>query len=146
MMPYKERLSHELKSNGLRVTKARLYVLELFHATSKALSHQDIEERLQSKGIDLDTVTIYRTLSSLTKADIIHKITGSDRSFHYAYVNSSKHTGHINTSSHPHFTCQKCTHTYCLPELVSPITIETPKGFQYTHAEITLVGFCPQCA
>lgn len=141
----KEELSELLKSKNLRVTKARLCVLEHLIEASEAMSHVLLVECLQSKGINLDSVTIYRTLHSLTETGIIHKITGVDRSFHYAFARTDHKNDHKKVSNHPHFTCQKCTHTFCLPELSSPIHIDTPEGFEYVHAEITLVGYCPEC-
>jgi len=144
-MDHSTELSLILKSSGLRVTKSRLCVLDLLITASEAMSHQHVEEYLHSKGIYLDTVTIYRTLNSLTEAGVIHKITGVDRSYQYAFAKTSQVDKH-HTANHPHFTCQKCTHTYCLPDMPTPTEIKAPVGFELIHAEITLVGYCPECA
>jgi Fur family transcriptional regulator, ferric uptake regulator len=145
-MVQKDNIYDILRSSRLRITNARIRILDLLISSSEALSHQQVEEGLKAKGFHIDTVTIYRTLNSLTEYGVIHKVTGVDRSFLYAFAQLSGKSDHQHSSNHPHFTCQKCTHTFCLPELSESVTIQAPQGFELIHAEITLVGFCPECA
>lgn len=133
-----------LKSHGLRVTQARIALLDLLMDQHGPVSHQQIEAMLEESSSPIDRVTIYRTLHSLTECGILHKITGIDRSFTYAYVqegNEGEHHG----GDHAHFVCERCSHTFCLLEVDVPATIGTPSGFELKHTEVKLFGYCPDC-
>ena len=76
-----------LRDSDLRITHARTSVLATLLAASRALSHQEIQEALA----DMDRVTLYRALDSLTEAGLSHKIAGDDRV--YRYSASQEHGG-----------------------------------------------------
>ncbi len=133
-----------LRSNGLRITPARMAVLEVLMHQQGPISHQQLEGLLNQNGSHIDRVTIYRTLHSLTECGILHKITGADRTFSYGYRNDDNQEEH-HGMEHPHFVCEKCAHTYCLPDVPILNSIATPSGFELKHTEIKLFGYCPEC-
>jgi Fur family transcriptional regulator, ferric uptake regulator len=133
-----------LKANGLRVTQARIAVLEVLMQQNGPISHQQIESKLEAQDSRIDRVTIYRTLHSLTECGILHRIMGIDRSFSYAYKRDDTHQDH-HGSEHAHFVCERCTHTFCLTEVDMPKSIVTPTGFELKHTEVKLFGYCPEC-
>jgi len=140
-----EVIEAQLRVSGLRVTQARLHILGLLMAHNGALNHQQIEDYLTQNGLITDRVTIYRTLHSLTDSGIIHKIPGLDRTFSYAYRSADAHDAQ-HASSHPHFVCEQCSQTICLPDVTVAISnMQTPDGFEFHHTELKLVGLCAEC-
>jgi len=133
-----------LKSKGLRITQARIAVLDVLMQQHGPLSHQQIEAILEQHDSRIDRVTIYRTLHSLTECGILHKIMGIDRSYSYAFKRDDAHQDQHGTE-HPHFVCERCSHTFCLPDVDVPNTIHTPTGFELRHTEVKLFGYCPEC-
>lgn len=133
-----------LKTHGLRVTPARTVILDLLMNQHGPVSHQQIESLLEVSASPIDRVTIYRTLHSLTECGILHKVTGLDRSFSYAYVQDANQGEH-HSGDHAHFVCERCSHTFCLPEVDVPEAIHTPSGFELKHTEVKLFGYCPDC-
>jgi Fur family ferric uptake transcriptional regulator len=133
-----------LKSNGLRVTQARIEILDVLMQQHGPLSHQQIEGIILGHGSHIDRVTIYRTLHSLTECGILHRVMGIDRSFSYAFKNTHDHEEHHGIE-HPHFVCEKCALTFCLPEVEVQQNIPTPSGFELKHTEVKLFGYCPEC-
>jgi Fur family transcriptional regulator, ferric uptake regulator len=144
MQNIKDAIIEVLKSRSLRITQARISVLDVLMNQHGPISHQQIESILQERDSCIDRVTIYRTLHSLTDCGILHKITGVDRSYSYAYKRDSDQQNQHGTE-HPHFVCERCSHTFCLPELDVPKTIATPTGFELKHTEVKLFGYCPEC-
>ena len=133
-----------LKTHGLRVTLARVTVLELLMCQRNPLSHQQIEDLLDGHHAKMDRVTIYRTLHSLTDCGLLHKVMGIDRSFSYAYKTNVEENVH-HGADHPHFVCERCAHTFCLTELDVPTTVNIRAGFSTRHTEVKLYGYCPEC-
>jgi len=133
-----------LKTKGLRITPARVAVLEVLMEQNGPISHQQIENILEQQESHIDRVTIYRTLHTLTECGILHKIMGMDRSYSYAFKMDEVHKDQHGTE-HPHFVCERCSHTFCLPEVEVPSSINTPSGFELKHTEVKLFGYCPEC-
>lgn len=161
-----------LRNSDLRITHARTSVLATLLGASRALSHQEIQEALE----DMDRVTLYRALDSLTEAGLSHKIAGDDRVYRYSAsiehgesargIASSAHGQH----QHSHFKCTRCSKVFCLdvgndakllegsvlaPGLDASIWRKQVqgmlqqtlgKGFQSHEIELTIKGFCAECA
>lgn len=144
MFQKQKQIAGLLKSHGLRVTQARVVLLELLMNQHGPISHQQIETMLDESESPIDRVTIYRTLHSLTECGILHRVTGLDRSFSYAYVNDGA-SGEHHGGDHAHFVCERCSHTFCLPEVDAPAALSTPTGFELKHTEVKLFGYCPDC-
>ncbi len=134
-----------LRAHGLRVTPVRCRIVELLHRLPGAMTHQQVLDEFVAQGVDMDRVTVYRTLNSLTDVGILHRITGLDRTFSYALLRPAPAEAHRD--DHPHFVCEQCSHTFCLPEIPLPLAeIHTPKGFTGHYAEVKVFGLCPDCS
>ena len=70
-----------LSKRGLRLTKCRISVLNMFLEKKHALTHGDIENTLKD---EYDRVTLYRTLSSFQNSGLIHQILDRDGANKYA--------------------------------------------------------------
>ncbi len=60
-----------LKMHNLRLTEGRREILDVIKHSKRALSHPEVEERLQTH---VDRITTYRTLQSFKKKGIVHSI------------------------------------------------------------------------
>ena len=96
-----------LRLARLRVTAARIAILDVLCHAERALDAQQVFDQLRSartpagKPIKTDRVTIYRTLTALAKSKIAHRVDVGDRIHRYALA--GEHTAHDHDRSHvPH--------------------------------------------
>jgi len=119
-------------------TPARVAVLAALLQAGRPLSHAEINRRLRRRETP-DRVTLYRTLTWLTRQGLAHRVVGEDRVAHYA-VSSTK-----NRDAHAHFYCNRCAHFYCLNDVaVAPARL--PRGFTAHDAGFVIRGRCAACA
>jgi Fur family ferric uptake transcriptional regulator len=129
-----------LAEHGARPTRARIAVLSILLAAREALTHHEVERRLQH-GHDVDRVTLYRVLEWLTERGLAHKLAGDDRVWRFS-VNAR---GHASGTAHAHFQCNECGKVICLDETRMP-PISLPRGFRRRGVEVTVKGSCAACA
>ena len=129
-----------LKKYGLSITETRISILSLFHQTTGALAHQDIEKKASNK---YDRVTIYRTLQTFVDKGIIHTIPTTDNSIKYALCKDNCSQGHHH-DNHIHFICDNCNITFCLDHVIVP-NINLPKGFKASQTDLVVSGTCNNC-
>lgn len=129
-----------LKSNGLKVTKPRLRVLEVISDKKTAIKQPELEKVF---GSEIDRVTLYRILASFEDKGILHKIFDLHGTATYA-ICSSKCTEHHHHDQHVHFICSVCNSVYCLDEISIP-KINVPQNFSLHSIGINAVGICSDC-
>lgn len=128
-----------LRAAGLRKTRARRAVLEVLSETDRPLSHQEIAGL--SKIRVLDRVTLYRTLTTLNQAGLLHRVQGIDGVWRFR--------GHRTRSgrcggNHIHFLCLECHQMSCLPEQRLP-WVEEPEGAEVFGKQLLVYGRCGEC-
>lgn len=132
-----EKTARQLLQNTKgRITPIRLQTVLLLLSSDSALNHQTLEKRAIEQGLNIDRVTLYRTLDWLIEQGIAHKINSVDRHCYYSIQANSQHP-------HAHFHCKKCQQVFCLK--TSAPVIDAPPEYWVEQAELTLQGFCPQC-
>jgi Fur family ferric uptake transcriptional regulator len=127
-----------IRDTGDRLTNARIHVLAALLGAGRALTHNEIETRL-NRADGINRVTVYRVLEWLTKRGIAHKIAGEDRVWRFN-VAGGGHTG-----QHAHFVCNGCGRVLCLDEVSEPPEPQLPAGFQLQDVELTVKGLCDAC-
>ncbi len=127
-----------IRSTGDRVTSPRVHVLGVLLGAGRALTHNEIEARLDPN-LGINRVTVYRILEWLTQNNIAHKLSGEDRVWRFS-VQEQGHTG-----EHPHFVCNACGRVLCLAESAESPKPRLPVGFQPTEVELTVKGLCDAC-
>ncbi len=127
-----------LKNAGLYYTEARVAILEVLAKAKQPLSQDQISQGLSAKP---DKVTIYRTLTSLLKADLVHRAYVDERAAFYELA-----THCSKSQCHPHFTCTQCGRTHCLIDLKIPMAKSPHQGFLIHRQKVRLEGLCPACA
>lgn len=89
-----------LKGAGLRVTAARVAILDVLCHAEKALDAQQVVARLAAGAPETDRVTVYRTLGALARAGIAHRVHAGDRVWRYALAGAG--TGRATSGHRAH--------------------------------------------
>lgn len=127
-----------LRTAKLYCTTGRVAILKVLLKAGKPLSQDEIAHR-SGEG-HFDKVTIYRTLESLLKVGLVHKVFIDKRARHFELARHC--TEH---QCHPHFTCTSCGQTHCLTEISLPMAKSPHKGFIIRRQQVRLEGLCPAC-
>lgn len=128
-----------LRSKGLRQTRARKAVLELLDRAGRPLSQHEIAGSPETRGFD--RVTLYRTLATLQKVGLLHRIQGIDGVWRFR--SHSAHPGAC-AGNHIHFLCLECSQMDCLPEQPLP-WIREPEGAEVLGMQLVVYGRCAAC-
>ncbi len=124
-----------IKEAKLKVTPARLLMIEMFSDFCKPLSAEDIFKKTR-----LDLVTIYRTLSSFERAGILKKVNLQKNSQYYE----------ISNHHHHHIICTDCglveEFNICeIDKITKKVTAESKKFGSITEHSLELFGTCKNC-
>lgn len=132
-------LNKKLQNNNIRLTAVRQLVLRMFVENDFALSLSDLEARLDTA----DRTTLFRTLKTFEKNNIIHTIEIGNGVKKYALCKGNCQEGHHDF--HIHFECLHCHHIFCLNNVGVP-KLNLPKGFIVNDANVLLKGICLNCS
>ncbi len=135
----KHQAEDRLKRAKLRSTKHRICVLSALQDAHRPLSHPEIQQILSN--IKLDRVTLYRILSSLTEASLVHQVQGIDGIWRFC---SHDEDSSSCPGGHPHLLCESCGMMKCLTEYKLP-HYEVPEDFRVMHKQMVITGICADC-
>lgn len=128
-----------LEKAGVRVTAVRLLIWrEIRHTFTGAFSLADVDDALPT----VDKSTIFRTLTLLSDAHLLHDIDDGSGSHKYCVCH---HDDTLHCTGHVHLTCRICRRTFCLPNVRIP-QVMLPEGFEPEETEYLVKGICPECA
>ena len=128
-----------LHSAGLRRTRAREVVLALLRTTGKPLTHHEVAACPEAQG--LDRVTVYRTLTALAGAGLVHRVQGVDGVWRFG-MHDPVRPG--CPGNHAHCLCLVCGTMRCLTDQPMPF-VSVPEGWRVDGKQLLLYGRCPQC-
>jgi Fur family ferric uptake transcriptional regulator/Fur family zinc uptake transcriptional regulator len=128
-----------LRGAGLRRTRARQVVLEALQRARRPVTHQEIAAEPDLR--QLDRVTLYRTLASLARARLLHRVQGLDGAWRYC---SHRAVDGRCGGDHIHFLCLSCHRMSCLPEQPLP-WVEAPAGAEVMGKQLVVYGRCAGC-
>ena len=128
-----------LHVTGLRVTSQRALILEIIRRGGEHLDADEIHLRAREKQPRLSLSTVYRTLQTLKKLDLVEKVHFDEEHHHYEVKPSAEHH---------HLVCLGCGRVvefqYPLARLVKRNVTEA-KDFEITGSEIRMTGYCSKC-
>lgn len=134
------KILQQLKSNGFRITKIRLSLIELFLNGNHALSVQEILQKLKIRKLHPNKTTIYRELTFLINQKIIIELQFSDDKKRYESALSHHHH---------HLVCTKCE---AIQDVVLGKDLEVEerhiakyKQFKVMNHTLEFFGLCAEC-
>lgn len=135
-----EHWRERLRAAGLRVTSTRLDILRVMCASDTPLNAQDLQHALPAGSAD--RVTVYRTLASLVKSGLAHRIDPGDRVWRFRLTEEAH-------ADHPHFVCDACGAVECLDDASVRVSLEgadRERAARITQSDVYLHGACDTCA
>ncbi|MBN1963971.1 MAG: transcriptional repressor [Anaerolineae bacterium] len=131
----------DLRAHGHRITTPRRLVLdELLAHRDVHLSCEDVIEALTTRGLELDPVTVYRTLQWLKDAGLVAQ---TDLGMGYAVYSW------VEDPPHHHLVCQGCGRIINVDDALFESlreTLRTRYGFQARIEHFAIFGLCQDCA
>ena len=121
-----------------RKTKTLKIVLDLFDKRDNAYSVVELVSIFSKK---MNKTTVYRILDRLEDSGLLHSFLDKDGLKRYAKESSIINTSQKNTD-HPHFVCDDCGISTCLPLEVS---IPSIPNFKINNSEHLYTGQCHDC-
>ncbi|MBL7988591.1 MAG: transcriptional repressor [Chlorobi bacterium] len=134
-----DELDDLLRSQGLRSTSARRSVYAALHSSNSPLSAAQVDEALNATGVAIDLVTVYRTLETLERCDLIMRVERMKEGWRYA----------IRAKEHHHsIVCSLCGSASPLEQCqLSRVErdLEQSTGFSNVRHSLQFFGTCPDC-
>jgi Fe2+ or Zn2+ uptake regulation protein len=131
-----------LHEAGLKSTVSRIRVLRLFFTAKTPLRIKDMFKKLGTKDVDIDMVTIYRTIEMLCKKNIVHRVDFCEDSAYYELTNAKHDRHHITcTTCHKRANVDMCSY----PEFETRLHKQIPLFATITRHSIEYFGQCKKC-
>ncbi|MFH1382415.1 MAG: Fur family transcriptional regulator [Chloroflexota bacterium] len=128
-----------LNNTGVRITNQRALVLEIIRQGRGHLDADEIHRRARLKQPRLSLSTVYRTLQTLKKLNLIEEIHFDEAHHHYEMK---------PVTEHHHLVCLGCGRVvefqYPLTRLVRKHITEA-RSFEIVGSEIRMTGYCHEC-
>lgn len=133
-----DKIEHKLNDRSVKPTAMRTMVLKYLIKNGKSISLSDLQDALDT----VDKSTLYRTLKTFEKNNLVHTINDGSGKLKYALCTETCDSDVDH--QHFHFTCIKCSETYCLPATKLP-SVELPPDFSVSETNLVLKGICSEC-
>ncbi len=133
-----DQITSMLKAKNLKVTPQRLAIFNVLCNTVEHPSAESIYNALQETHPTMSLATIYKTLDTLKKANLIQELNVGEDRFRYDAI----------IHNHPHMICNHCgqvydLHTLVVDQLIGQLQKET--DFTIESEKIFLYGTCSDC-
>ena len=125
-----------LKYNGIRPTQQRVAVYHYLLTHPVHPSADTIYQALSAQYPVFSRTTIYNTLNSLVKADLVRAIK----------IKSEEQCFDANNKDHGHFYCVKCRNIFDFEFENNTLTSICPTGFSASHGDVYFTGICKNCS
>jgi Fe2+ or Zn2+ uptake regulation protein len=139
---FEELALEALRQAGLRITMPRIQVIRALGESNRPLTANEIHGRIGESGGRVDSVSVYRILSTLQAIGAVHRIGVMD-----AFYACGLHSERAHDTQH--FVCESCG---CVIEVDLPetatksVTNEAAKvGFEPSEIRLEVLGQCEHC-
>ncbi len=112
-----------VKDKNIKLTTARVALLEVLKKANKPLSYEDIKN-----SISMDKATFYRNISKFEEEGILNAFESNDKKRYFE----------LKQKPHAHFVCLLCNKVECINELQIDLT-----GYEINNVIIN--GKCKTC-
>lgn len=131
------KVAEKIRENGGRFTKQRENILQTL--THSPLSVSQVSKSLKLKGVNIDKVTLYRTLNRFTTLGLVGKTQFKERESMYELVSEGSH--------HHHLICDECGKVEDIPLQENSLINEVQKKSRFlikSHS-LEFYGVCAKC-
>ena len=135
-----EQLKSYLSKQGLKSTKQRDIIVEIFLQTTDHIDIEALYTKVKKKHPEIGYATVYRTMKLLKECGI-----AAERHFGTRHAVYEPHVPHMH---HDHLICEKCNAIIEFENLeIEALQEQVAKKhkFQLTTHKHELYGFCSQC-
>ena len=122
----------------LRKTKTVKLLLDLFNQTDNAIS---VVELVSTFSSEMNKTTVYRILKKLEDSGVLHSFLDKDGLKRYAR-GDQRSSSSKKPILHPHFLCEECGISSCLPIKISKPSIP---NYIINSSEQLYLGQCEDC-
>lgn len=124
----------KLRSNGVRLTPQRQWILRYLKETEEHPTADDIFREINQALGGISLATVYNTLHTFAEMGIIRELSYGDK--------LSRYDG--NEQEHAHLVCESCGQ---IANVESPVLsgVSTGSGFQMHSYRIEFYGLCKEC-
>ncbi|HEX2786740.1 MAG TPA: transcriptional repressor [Ignavibacteria bacterium] len=127
-----------LCTHSLRVTSPRVEILQILRANHNPLTISEIHSKIKSKGTDL--ATVYRTINSFLKFNIVNEVDFKDEFKRYELIFDRHH--------HHHVVCKVCKKVenvdFCVGNNIEKDLKK--RGYKNISHSLEFFGICQDCA
>ncbi len=126
---------------GLRSTRQRDVILDIFLSTHEHLSVEELYLKVRASHPGIGQATVYRTLKLFVEAGLAREMMLPDGQTRYEHQLAGEH--------HDHLICIRCnTIIEFEDETIEQLQCDIAKrhGFTLTAHKMQLCGICPACA
>jgi len=133
-----DRLNERLATSGFRFTTQRRHVYDVLLTKRDHPTAEVVFMRAKKEMADISMATVYNCLDALVKCGLVRQVNVDRGATRYC----------PNMQEHCHFYCDDCGKIFDVN--LSAETHKTeprfPKGFKVLHYDISVRGYCPDCA
>jgi Fur family transcriptional regulator, ferric uptake regulator len=134
-------IEQNLQSVGLKVTTARVKILQFFHGTRRRhFRAEEVYRHLIEEDIDIGLATVYRALGHLVEAGMLSSGTLTSTGAAIYELNEGK--------NHDHVVCLRCGQVdeFSDPVIEAQERLAAQKlGYQLSSHHLVLYGYCAHC-
>ena len=135
------RLAVHMRSRGLKVTRQRDQILEIFLKIGKHVGVEDLLLAVRKDTPSIGNATVYRTMKLFVDAGIAEERRFSTGATLYEPRDGDEH-------HHDHLICTSCEQIFEFEnEEIEQLQEQVAKarGFNLTHHKMELYGLCADC-
>ncbi len=129
----------KLKSDGFRITPARIKIVDILTKASEPVSAIDLLEVFSNSEKSVNKTTVYRELDFLMEQKLIQSVEFGDGKKRYE----------LNLSHHHHLICLNCKKVEDVDLKLDlkneEKRIEKETGFKIDSHSLEFFGFCKKC-
>lgn len=129
-----------IAKHGLKTSRQRELIAEVFFASGGHLSVDELLERVRLQDPKVGQATVYRTMKLLAEVGVAGARQFGDGHTRYEPLQSAEH--------HDHLICTSCGkivefHNPQIEDLQARVAKQ--HGYVVTHHKMELYGLCPEC-
>ena len=141
-------LERACNARGLRLTPARVRVLEILSEAHRAMGAYEILDRLKAEGLGAQPPVAYRALDFLIEAGFVHKVEQLNAYIACCHPEEGHGDGHRDDTGACFLICATCRKVAEVEDGALEIAVAQAaagRGFAIRRTVLEIEGTCPSC-